>query len=396
MRLTVTLEFRFSQLPDGSFWTPTTFPYRFWQRYLEVFDGVQIVARAQPVLSVPSSWKEVTGPGVVGSAVPYYIGPMAYALRFRAVKRAINSSFSAGDAVLLRVSSRIGTIMRSELIRQQYPYGVEVVADPWDVFSPGAMRHPLRPFLRIGGFFGLRRACADAAVAAYVTEEALQRRYPGGAGTSMIGFSDVELEKHSLVEQGRVLREAPRPFRIVMVGGINQLYKAPHILIQAFSKVARQLEGSLTFVGDGQYRDFLRRQAEANGIADRVSFAGELSGGDAVFAALDAADLFVLPSFQEGLPRAMVEAMARGVPCIGSSVGGIPELLAAEDMVAPGNPDALARKLREVGSDPGRLTEMSRRNRERARAFTDDAIRPRRVAFYRLLRTLTERHIEHR
>ena len=393
MQVTVTLEFRFAQLPDGSLWTPTTFPYRFWERYLEVFDSVQIVARAQPVDAVPPSWREATGPHVIASAIPYYIGPLQYISRYRPVKRAIFRSFTYGDAVLLRLSSRIGTVMRGELNRRGYPYGVEVVADPYDVFSPGAMRHPLRPFLRMGGFIGLRRACAEAAVSAYVTEDALQRRYPGGSDTAMFGFSDVELGDDLIKERGRIVREAPKPLRIMMVGGINQLYKAPHILVDAFARVVRHLDSSLIFVGGGQYRDFLQQRANALGVGDRISFSGEISGGAAVLAMLDTADLFVLPSFQEGLPRAMVEAMARGVPCIGSSVGGIPELLQREDIVPPGDDKALAKKIIEVGSDPERLTEMSSRNICRARDFVEDAIRPRRIAFYRNLREITERHI---
>jgi len=396
MQVTVTLEFRFAQLPDGTLWTPTTFPYRFWERYLEVFDRVQIVARAEPVDSVPPNWKEATGPQVIASAVPYYIGPLQYLTRYRAVSSAISRTFTHGDAVLLRLSSRIGTVMRAELNRRDYPYGVEVVADPYDVFSPGAMRHPLRPFLRIGGFIGLRRACANAAVGAYVTEEALQLRYPGGDDTAMFGFSDVELSDDVIKEKGRTVREVPKPLRIMMVGGINQLYKAPHILVDAFALVVRQLDASLIFVGGGQYREFLQQRANALGVGDRVSFAGEISGGAAVIAMLDTADLFVLPSFQEGLPRAMVEAMARGIPCIGSSVGGIPELLPAEDTVPAGDKEALAKKIVEVGLNPKRLTEMSNRNISRARDFVEDAIRPRRIAFYTRLRKITEQHIESR
>ena len=55
----------------------------------------------------------------------------------------------------------------------------------------------------------------------------------------------------------------------------------------------------------------------------------------------------------------MVEAMARGLPCIGSAVGGIPELLPADDLVTPGDAPGLARKLQEVLSDPARLARMT-------------------------------------
>ena len=67
----------------------------------------------------------------------------------------------------------------------------------------------------------------------------------------------------------------------------------------------------LVFVGSGGYQPQLEAQAVALGIGTRVQFCGQLVSADAVRAELDRADLFVLPSRQEGLPRAMIEAMAR-------------------------------------------------------------------------------------
>ncbi len=111
---------------------------------------------------------------------------------------------------------------------------------------------------------------------------------------------------------------------------------------------------------------------------------------------LDRADLFVLPSHQEGLPRAAIEAMARGLPCVGSTVGGFPELLPAEDLVPPGDAAALARKLREVVTDPDRLDRMAARNLGAAREYREDVLRPRRTAFYEHLRAATTRWLQRR
>ncbi|MBK8791099.1 MAG: glycosyltransferase family 4 protein [Holophagaceae bacterium] len=79
-----------------------------------------------------------------------------------------------------------------------------------------------------------------------------------------------------------------------------------------------------------------------------------------------AADLFVIPSYAEGLPRVLIEAMAAGLPCIGSNVGGIPELIPDEDRVPPKDPDKLAAVLLEVLDNPSRLNEMASRNLRRA------------------------------
>jgi glycosyltransferase involved in cell wall biosynthesis len=173
---------------------------------------------------------------------------------------------------------------------------------------------------------------------------------------------------------------------------MNRLYKAPHVLIDAVAICVRQgLDLRLKFVGEGQLVPWLKQRAAAAGIGQRVEFTGGLPAGAPIRAALDQADLFVLPSFQEGVPRAVVEAMARSLPCIGSTVGGFPELLPAEDLVEPGDAAGLADKIRQVLADPQRMQRMSARNLERAPQYRSDVLRSRRIEFYRQVRAQTER-----
>jgi len=113
---------------------------------------------------------------------------------------------------------------------------------------------------------------------------------------------------------------------------------------------------------------------------------GQLDFGSPIYDFLDSIDLFVMPSRAEGLPRALVEAMARGCPCIGSNVGGIPELLAPEDLVPPNNPEALAQKIMEVTANPERMKAMSERNLARAKQFNPEVLREARLAFYKYVR----------
>jgi glycosyltransferase involved in cell wall biosynthesis len=87
----------------------------------------------------------------------------------------------------------------------------------------------------------------------------------------------------------------------------------------------------------------------------------------------------------------MIEAMSRALPCIGTRVGGIPELLADEDLVGAGDPAGLANKIKEVISRPERLSNMSKRNLDRAQEYRPEVLEKRRVEFYRFLRLDTER-----
>lgn len=180
-------------------------------------------------------------------------------------------------------------------------------------------------------------------------------------------------------------------FTLIIVGTLAQFYKAPDVLIDAVAACVREgLNLKLILVGDGKHRAELEARAATLGLGERVCFCGQLTAGDDVRKQLDQADLFVLPSHQEGLPRAMVEAMAWGLPCIGSTVGGIPELLPSEDMVPPGDVAALARKIREVVTNPKRMARMSARNLEKAKEYRDEVLRERRNVLYRYIRERTE------
>jgi glycosyltransferase involved in cell wall biosynthesis len=384
MNVVVAVDHRFDCTPDGAVWSQTMYAHRFWEPYLDVFDHVRVVARLRPVSAPAPGWVRADGAGVSFVAVPHYLGPWQYLRRASAVRRAIRGAVQPNDAVILRVHSTIPTLLGQHLRRVGHPHAVDVIADPYDIFSPGAVKHPLRPFFRWWFTRRLRRLCATAVTASYVTEQALQRRYPAPAANFVTHFSDVDLPDGAFVAAPRDLIGAPRPISLVTVGSLGHYFKGGDVLVAAVARlVSAGHDVRLVVVGDGKHRPDLEAQARALSVDARVAFRGQLTAGEAVRAELDRADLFVLPSRQEGLPRAMIEAMARALPCIGSTVGGIPELLPAEDLVPANDVDALVRKIAEVISDPDRLYRMSARNLDKAKEYDDSAVRDRRRAFLR-------------
>lgn len=391
MNVIVMLEHRFVQTPDRAVWTQTMFAHSFWQRYLKVFDGVKVVARILPVASPPSDWIRADGEGISFIAVPYYMGPEQYLIQAFSVKQAVRNAVASKDAVILRVASQLANDVQPFLQRTRHPYGVEVVADPYDVFAPGSVKHPLRPFFRWWFPRKLRRICAGACAAAYVTERALQQRYPPAKEAFSTHYSSVELPVEAFVRIPRSSNSGLQPLTLITVGTMDQLYKAPDVLLYAVAACVRGgLDLKLVLLGDGKHRGELESLAAKLDLAERVRFLGDVTAGEGVRTELDRADLFVLPSHQEGLPRAAIEAMARSLPCIGSTVGGFPELLPPEDLVPPGNVPALASKIREVVTDPQRMARMSARNWEKSKEYRDEVLQNRRIAFYRYLRETTE------
>lgn len=391
MKVVVVLEPRFVCTPDGQVWTQTMFPYQFWLRYLEVFDRVHVVARTLPVDKVEPGWKRVDGEGVTCAKIPYYIGPAQYFQKAAQVTKATREAIGDKDAIIFRVGSNLANSIEPILRRNQRPYAVEVVADPYDVFAPGSVRHPFSPLFRWYFPRQMRSQCARATAASYVTKEALQRRYPPGQEAFATYYSDVELPEAAFVDKPRSPRRDRQEFSLIYVGTMAQLYKAPDILIQAVAAcVESGLNINLVAIGDGKHQSELEALAVSLGIGDRVKFLGQLPAGDVVRSQLDRADLFVLPSYQEGMPRAMLEAMARGLPCIGSTVGGFPELLAPEYLVTPGDVTELAQKIRQVVTNPKGLAKMSSENLQTARDYTEVVLRQRWNEFYLQVRQRTQ------
>ena len=405
MDVTVALDARYAMAPDGSVWSQAGMARAFWERYLEVFDRVRVVARAVRVDRRPEGWLAANGDAVIFHPLPDYCGPWQYLRRYPALLAAIRPVAAMPGAIILRVASQISNLLEGQFRQIHRPYALEVIGDPHDVFSPGSVDHPLRPLFRWHFCRRLRHQCRSAIGVAYVTKYTLQRRYPSPFMSS--GVSDVDLPREAVAEAAvthyssvelastrTAVRTANRqgPYRIVTVGSLAQLYKGTDVLIDAVARCVREgYDVSAVIVGDGKFRPLLMARAERLGIAARIQFLGQVTSGEPVRRILDAGDLFVLPSRTEGLPRSLIEAMARGLPCIGSAVGGIPELLEASDMTPPGDSAALAAKIREVLGDPARMNRMSLRNMAEAQGYLNTVLADRRRQFYRHVRDYTQR-----
>ena len=144
MRICVTTEQRFARSPDGAVWAVAGSPYSFWKRYLQAFDELRVIARVGEVAEPEPAWRRADGDGVSFAPVPYYVGPLHYLRRFPSVRSSLRLAITSRDAVVLRVASTLAASVERGLPRGR-PFGLEVVGDPFDVFAPGAVRHPLRP-----------------------------------------------------------------------------------------------------------------------------------------------------------------------------------------------------------------------------------------------------------
>lgn len=142
--------------------------------------------------------------------------------------------------------------------------------------------------------------------------------------------------------------------QIICVGRLSP-EKGHFGLLDAFAAIASgERRVHLTLVGEGPSQAALERRVTELGLEEHVRFAGRL-GEASTLAAIAASDMLVLPSFMEGLPVVLMEAMALGVPVVSSRVAGIPELVEHREsglLFDPANWTALAAAMAELVDNP--------------------------------------------
>ena len=179
-----------------------------------------------------------------------------------------------------------------------------------------------------------------------------------------------------------------RPFTVGFIGRVVA-EKGVETLLRAFARLGDAPR--LRFVGGGPALDDMRSLAREMGFADRVRFTGQLPSHE-LPAQFHALDVLVLPSltrpnWKEQFGRVLVEAMASGVPVIGSDSGAIPGVIGEAGIVLPeGDVDALARSLRQLQDSSDLRDDLARRGRGRFLThFTHEKIAAATVEVYREL-----------
>ncbi len=157
-----------------------------------------------------------------------------------------------------------------------------------------------------------------------------------------------------------------RPFHVLCVGRLVAA-KGQYVLVDAARRLGEDnRDFRVTIVGAGPQEQGLRAAIREAGLEARVTLAGALNQ-EQVRRLYGEADAFVLPSFAEGIPVVLMEAMASGVPCVTTRITGIPELIRSDDeglLVAPSDAEALAAAIARLIDDPAlraRIAAAARR-----------------------------------
>ncbi len=171
----------------------------------------------------------------------------------------------------------------------------------------------------------------------------------------------------------QIFRDHSEPFELLCAGRMTAV-KGQHTLLDAMELLrARNCSVRLHFAGDGEDRVALQEHVSAAALGDSVVFHGFVNQ-DELRKLYANTDVFVLPSFEEGVPVVLMEAMSLGIPCIATWVNGIPELIrnGIDGLtVSPADPVALANAIAICLQDQRIRQQLSIKARERAIEMAD-------------------------
>ena len=386
MDMVFVYEDKIAQDSNGNYYTGSAFSQAVFDRYLQVFDHITLLMRKADVdpddTETLSRMNKLNAERIDVVILPNLTASIKNYLSLklrREFRKIVIANITPDRAVIIRAPSSSGTIAAKHCRKIGKPYLAEAVGCPWDSLWNHSLRGKL---LAAKSWLQMRFCMKHASRAVYVTDEFLQRRYPTRGKSAPI--SDVELRPaDGAVLEKRLEKIARHDGRTVIgtAAAVNVAFKGQRFVIEALARLKAQGRTDFEYrLAGGGDSSRLRALAEKRGVSDQVVFEGSLPH-DRMFDWLDGLDLYIQPSLQEGMPRALIEAMSRALPAFGSRIGGMPELLGGSAIFPAKDTAAIADMLAALGKDS--MSAMARANFARAADFEKAKLEKRRFDFYR-------------
>lgn len=361
---------------------------KLFDRYASIFGNIRIATRVHRDISTSKYTEQTRLSNEKYQIIEYpnYLSLRGVFADKKESTEQIELAVSQADALIIRLPSFLGS--KCVNIAQKYnkPYLIELVGCPWDSLrNHGLSGKLVVPYM----YWMTKKQVREATDVLYVTDEFLQRRYPTKA--RCIGCSDVMLEDSCIDTELKPLKTKKDRLIIGTASVLDVRYKGQEFVIEVIAKLnSLGIDAEYRLAGSGT-GDYLRKKATALGVEHKVKFYGLLDRS-ALDKFYDSLDIYIQPSFQEGMPRAVIEAMSRGCYCIGSDVGGIPELIGREYCFRKGNTKEILQQILHYYDDVENKNRnwCINRSKEFSTAFLDN----KRAAFYKSFKNYVEENKE--
>lgn len=364
---------------NNKYYSNGSFSSEALKRYTKVFDKVIFISRQNTVEEKPVNMSLANTQGVTFKEIPDFMSVSNYHKK-REAEKLIEEEVRKSEYVISRIPSEIGYSAIKFAIKHNIPYLVEVVTCAWDSLwnhsFTGKIMAPLN-------YFRMKNIVKNSSYVVYVTKEFLQHRYPTkGQSVNCSNVALTDFKEEILNSRKEKIKNHSGKLVIGTTAAVDVKFKGQQYIIEALGVLKNQ--GNVNFeyhlVGGGD-QTYLKSIAEKNEVSDQIKFLGDVPHHK-VFSWLETIDIYVQPSRQEGLPRALIEAMSRGVPSFGACTAGIPELLERSFIFSN-----TSNNIKEIcdllhSFDKNNMLVQAERNFKESKKYDKSVIEKRRVTFF--------------
>ncbi|WP_278838682.1 glycosyltransferase [Ligilactobacillus saerimneri] len=372
---------------EGSVYTDSNFNNNVWKRYLDLSDDLKVILRQEDVIyPVEEAKKKFNSFDV--SLMNYVALPDIYRpfwqtaniSKRREIIRTIKNEVKLADAVIIR---SLGNIYTNTALKYAQKYKKKYLVEVTGFAKESLWYHSFHGKL-VAHYkeHQYKKLMNTVPYAVYVTDDALQKRYP--CKIEALGCSDVELSPQSISHLedriNKYLKKSPKVILgtaafldVEWKGQKNVLKAIAYLKSKGIDKFVYQLIGA----GSGKQLMSLAKQL---GIEDNIQILGSLPHTK-VNDWLKKIDIYIQPSYMEGLCRSIVEAMNMACPVVCSNVGGNYELVTTSRLYPAKDYKKLAEILMNM-DDTSTLIDDARRNFKKAKEFEKSVLDEKRYRFY--------------
>ena len=376
---------RVRKCKNGSFYVDGNFNNDIWKRYKSYCDDLTVILREKSEFYDENDIKDKLN-NIDTNLINLVLVEDVYKPKKnflnlkmkKKIKKQIESAVIASDKIIIR---SIGNFYTNTALKYCKKYNKDYLIEVTGFAFEGLWYHSLYgKVVAIPREIKLRKSIKDAPYAVYVTEKALQKRYPCKGKT--LGCSDVELldmDKNNVIEKINNLNKNGK-LKLGTAAFLDVKWKGQKNVIKALYKLKKAGYDNFIYelIGAGN-KAYLEGFIEKYNLKENVRILG-VKKREEVFEWLKTVDVYVQPSYQEGLCRAIVEAMSMGCPVIASNAGGNAELIDKKMIYPKGNVKMLFEILMRINKNL--LFDQVNNNFEKAHAYQKELLNKKRDNFY--------------
>ena len=351
--------------------------YSIYKRYSEAFGEIVLCSR---FIRIDNLEKGLSKANFIADIID--VKALSKTL-INSYNRCLKEKIKDCDLVIGRLPSIIAYKACKIAHQLNKPCLVELMCDGWDPYwNHGLQGKIIAPYMHLN----MKGITYNADYAIYVTEKYLQKRYP--CKNKSINASNVVICKPSkeilLKRLNKIkLKENYSELSVMTSANVDLLSKGHRYVIRAMGQLKKRGIKIIYYLAGGGNGERLLLEAQKANVQDQVVFLGSLTLEE-IYNQIDKVDLYIQPSLQEGLPRAVIEAMSRACPCLGARTAGIPELLDEECIFERKSENDIVRAILYIcGQD---LNIYAVKNFLKSEEFTESILNDRRERYFEMIK----------